>query len=189
MSATGSDQRAVISTPGQDRDAGWSPDDRRMSFASDMGGTTQVYTIARDGNGWRKPVRVTRDGGIFPIWSPDGRTLAYNAGSGVWLVPADGGEARPLPMTGRLTGRTSDFFAFTWTADSRHVLVIVSNDTLPYQTMWSVPIGGDAPRPVMTIDDPSVAFGRGTFAARDSTLYFALLRSESDVWTADLSAK
>ena len=104
-------------------------------------------------------------------------------------VPADGGEATPLPMTGLLTGKASDAFAYTWAPDSRHVFAVVSSDTVPYQTMWSVPLDGSAPRPMIRFDDPATAFGRGAFTARDTTIYFCLLRSESDVWTAELTAR
>jgi hypothetical protein len=38
----------------------------------------------------------------------------------------------------------------------------------------------------VTFDDPYTTFGRGAFAARGRTLYFAQLRSESDVWVAEV---
>ena len=43
-----------------------------------------------------------------------------------------------------------------------------------------------AARRLIRFDDPFTTFGRGAFAARGSTIYVTLLRSESDVWTADL---
>jgi Tol biopolymer transport system component len=190
MSATGSDQQPVVATSAQERDPGWSPDDQRMSFGSDLGGRMEIYTVAREAAGWGKPVQLTRTGGIFPFWSPDGRTIVYNAASGLMLVSPDGGEPRPLPMTGPLQGKTNDFFALSWMPDSRHVLVVVPSDTVPYQTMWAVPTdSAEAPRPLIRFDDPYTAFGRGTFDMHDSTVYFGLLRSESDVWTADLSTR
>ncbi len=189
MPAAGGEARPVIATPAQERNAGWSPDGRRISFASDVTGRFEVYTVQRAGDGWGKPAQLTRTGGIFPFWSPDGRTIAYSWNSGVELVPADGGERRPLPMTGSIAGRQSDAFASTWAPDSRHVYTVVSTDTMPFQTMWSVPIDGGAPRPVIHFDDPLATFGRGAFAARDSTIYFALLRSESDVWVAEVGTK
>ena len=189
MSATGADQRPVVASAANDRDPGWSPDDRRMSFASDITGRSEIYTVAREGSGWAKPKQLTRNGAIFPQWSPDGRTIVGNWNQGVLTVPADGGEATPLPMTGLLTGKASDAFAYTWAPDSRHVFAVVSSDTVPYQTMWSVPLDGSAPRPIIRFDDPATAFGRGAFTARDTTIYFCLLRSESDVWTAELTAR
>jgi eukaryotic-like serine/threonine-protein kinase len=189
MPASGGEQRAVVANPGQDRDAGWSPDGRRMSFASDITGRSEVYTIARQGDGWAKPIRLTRDGGIFPFWSPDGRYIMFAWTSGAELVPADGGEARPFPLAGPLAGKQVEAYAYSWAPDGRHAFMVFSSDTAPYQTLWSVPVDSGRPRPLIWFDDPLAAFGRGAPAAHDSTIYFALLRSESDVWTAEMSAR
>ena len=80
----------------------------------------------------------------------------------------------------------SSQFAYTWAPYSRHIFTVVSAVTAPFQTLWSVPLDGGAPRPLIRFDDPFTTFGRGAFAARGSTIYVTLLRSESDVWTADL---
>ncbi|MFL5494926.1 MAG: protein kinase domain-containing protein [Gemmatimonadales bacterium] len=189
MPAAGGEQRPVVATPAQDRDAGWSPDGRRMCFASDATGRIEIYTIERKGNGWGRPVQLTRTGGIFPFWSPDGRNILYSWNQGVQVIPADGGNPRPLPMKGPLAGRRSDAFVYNWAPDSRHVYTIVSRDTVPFQTMWSVPLDGSLPRPVVHFDDPLTTFGRGTFVATDSVLYVSLLRSESDIWTAEVTSR
>jgi Tol biopolymer transport system component len=190
MSATGADQRPVVANAtAQDRDPGWSPDDRRMSFSSDVTGRPEIYTVAREGAGWGKPKQLTRNGGIFPFWSPDGARIVYGWTRGAVLVTADGGEATPLPMTGPLAGRTIDAFSIAWAPDSREVLTVVSSDTVPYQTMWGVPIDGSPPRPLIHFDDPAIAFGRGAFTAHGTTIYFTMLRSESDVWVADLTER
>ena len=187
MPAAGGEQRPVVATPAQDRDAGWSSDGRRMCFASDATGRFEVYTIARSGGGWGTPVQLTRNGGIFPLWSRDGRNIVYSWNQGVEIIPADGGDPMPLPMKGPLAGRRSDAFAYAWARDSRHVYTVVSSDTVPFQTMWSVPLDRSPPRPLVLFDDPLTTFGRGTFAATDSMLYTALLRSESDIWTAEVA--
>jgi serine/threonine-protein kinase len=185
--STGGEQRPVVATPAQDRDPGWSPDGRRMSFSSDITGRSEIYTVAREGGGWGKPVQLTRTGGIFPFWSPDGRFIAYGWTRGVELVSPADGKVRPLPLTGPLTGKAIDAFAFTWAPDSRSLYTVVGNSTIPYQVLWSVPIDGRPPRPVVEFDDPLTSFGRGAFVAHDSTIYLTQLRSESDVWVAELT--
>ena len=92
-------------------------------------------------------------------------------------------------MTGPLAGKAADAFAYTWAPDSRHLLIVVSNDTMPRQTLWSVPLEGGEPRPLVTFDDPGTTFGRGAFAAHDTTLYITILRSESDLWVAELGER
>jgi Tol biopolymer transport system component/tRNA A-37 threonylcarbamoyl transferase component Bud32 len=189
MSATGADQRGVLATAATERDAGWSPDGKRMSYAADVTGRSEVYTIPREGSGWGKPTQLTRNGGIFPLWSYDGKNIAYDWTRGVAIVPAEGGAGFPLPMTGPLAGTASDPFAFTWARDSRHIIIVVSSDTAPFQTMWSVPLDGGTPRPLVTFDDPYSAFGRGAFTVHDATIYFAVTRSESDVWVVDVTIR
>jgi eukaryotic-like serine/threonine-protein kinase len=189
MSATGGDQRAVVATAATERDAGWSPDGARMSYASDATGRSEIYTIPRQGIGWGKPTQLTRNGGIFPFWSPDGRSILYGWTRGVVVIPADGGAGSPLPMTGPLAGKSSDPFAYAWGPDGRHVCIVVPSDTAPFQTLWSVPLDGASPRPLLLFEDPYSTFGRGSFAVQASTIYFALLRSESDVWVADVGAR
>ena len=189
MSAAGGDEHPAMATRGQDRDPDWSPDGQQLVYDTDTTGRAEIYTIQRTGNGWGKPVRRTQDGGTFPLWSPDGRHLLFNAGNAVMLMRASGGEAVPLPMTGPLAGRSADAFAFAWAPDSRQVYAVVSSERPPFQTLWSVSIDGAAPRPVITFDDPLATFGRGVFAVRDSTIYFALLRSESDIWMAELGVR
>jgi Tol biopolymer transport system component len=189
MSATGGEQRPVVATAATERDAGWSPDGTRMSYASDGTGRMEVYTIPRKGAGWGTPTQLTRNGGIFPVWSKDGRYLLYGWTRGEALVSSDGSGGFPLPMNGPLAGQAGDAFAYAWGADSRHALIVVSRDTVPFQIVWSVPVDGSPPRPLITFDDPYTTFGRGALAVHDSTIYFGQLRSESDIWMVELTSR
>lgn len=55
-----------------------------------------------------------------PRWSPDGRTIAFTSNrtgkSELWLIPADGGEARQLTKLG---GNVGDF---GWSPDGRRIV-------------------------------------------------------------------
>jgi hypothetical protein len=64
---------------------------------------------------------------------------------------------------------------------------VASADTAPHQTLWSVPLDGGQPRPLMRFEDPYTTIGRGAFKAVGSTLYFTQLTSESDVWIAEMT--
>jgi eukaryotic-like serine/threonine-protein kinase len=82
--------------PGVDFDAVWSPDGRKLAFASDRGGTHEIYVADRDSPG--KADQLTSLGGYnYPTdWSPDGRYVLYQGtstrGYGVFAVPASGGQ-------------------------------------------------------------------------------------------------
>jgi TolB protein len=86
--------------PGSGRNcsASWSPDGTRLAVGFGMGENCGIYLISPDG---RRSERLT-DGTTIdfrPVWSPDGRTLAYVAHtktdadareSGVFVIAADG---------------------------------------------------------------------------------------------------
>ena len=107
---TGMETRRLTSSPEDDWAPSWSPDGSRVAFVRmPVGASThtsgRLYTVSALGGGERRL-------GDFPAglsqlaWSPDGRHVAARRvrgadetapeASGIHLVPADGGEPRPL---------------------------------------------------------------------------------------------
>jgi Tol biopolymer transport system component len=78
--------RPLESDPGQGIEPTWSPDGKRLAFASTRGGTDGLYAIFlinRDGTGL---TQIT-DRGLnahYPVWSPDGQRLAFSARPSEW---------------------------------------------------------------------------------------------------------
>jgi dipeptidyl aminopeptidase/acylaminoacyl peptidase len=81
------------------------------------------------------------------VLSPDGKTLAFHARNdndgtaALLLLPVAGGAARPL-----MTIRRPEVFlfgAFSWTPDSKQLLVAKSKNRLA--ELWRVPVNGNAP--------------------------------------------
>lgn len=78
-----------------------SPDGQSIAFVSSRDGNADVYRMTADGG---SPQRLTTSSGddAAPHWSPDGETIAFVSGRDrgrgfdVFLIPAAGGEARPL---------------------------------------------------------------------------------------------
>ncbi|MGE5278440.1 MAG: protein kinase domain-containing protein [Acidobacteriota bacterium] len=76
----------------------WSPDGRLIAVGSVQGpGEISVYsTESRKA----RPLTSVRSEVDYPTWSPDGRQIAFQLQRGtvreIWVVPAAGGEARPL---------------------------------------------------------------------------------------------
>ena len=56
----------------------WSPDGRRIAFASERDGNLEIYVMNADGSG---VTRLTYNGAndLFPDWSPDGRRIAFHS--------------------------------------------------------------------------------------------------------------
>jgi Tol biopolymer transport system component len=125
----------------------WSPDGHRLVFASDQhaartadgGSAGELYVINADGSGLRRLSHYGDDVAYDtdPLWSPDGRTIAYKHGSAyelpsgnglpsrggytrwdVYAMDADGSNQRPLTQDGR-SGDAA------WSPDSR-MLAFVS---------------------------------------------------------------
>jgi eukaryotic-like serine/threonine-protein kinase len=77
----------------------WSPDGKRLAYATYAAGANNLYVINADGGG--KPERVaSSDLHQFPTsWAPAGNTIAFlqqdrNGAYGIWVVPMDG-ERKP----------------------------------------------------------------------------------------------
>ncbi len=73
--------------------ASFSPDSRFVTFARGKYGSESAYTQSIAG-GPRHRVADT-EGGVYlhPLWSPDGRAIAYQQSSGIWVVPVTNGVA------------------------------------------------------------------------------------------------
>jgi serine/threonine-protein kinase len=88
----------------------WTPDSKRITFASDRDGPMSIYWQSADGSGTPERLTTAEKGTQhFPdSWSPDGRTLVYQVFSStekidLWTMSLDS-RNKPTPLT-RGTGR------------------------------------------------------------------------------------
>jgi len=104
--ADGSGARQLIGGSGGYSGWSWSPDGRRLAFASDRGGSWDIYSLAADGTGLaRLTVSPSQDG--WPVWLPDGASLVFvstrSDRAQLYRVGAGGGAVTRL-----LTAPTAD---------------------------------------------------------------------------------
>ena len=108
-----------------DTDPAWSPDGATIAFSSDRdlertsetaGAVGSIYALSLDDRAIRRLTFGPDD--RKSAWSPDGTEIAFIRGTDIWIVSADGTNARPLP-TRRPTFPTS----LAWSPDGRHVAV------------------------------------------------------------------
>jgi len=109
-----------------------------------------LYTVPAAGG---KAFQITPDGGaLFPRWTPDGRSIVFRGPEGLAVVPAEGGEIRPIPFEGNSgvnpgippgggvhvspDGRTVVFAGIRSAGDSTKVVE---------QAIWTVPLEGGTP--------------------------------------------
>jgi tricorn protease len=139
-----------------------SPDGKLVAF-SYLG---DIYTVEAIG-GIARPVTSHPAHDINPVFSPDGRSLAFSSnrhGSyDVFVVPVRGGRPK------RLTFDSAIEMVCGWTPDGKHVLFASTRSTAfpPSWELYTVPAGGGRARRV------SAAEGKdGVFSPRGDRLAY-----------------
>jgi serine/threonine-protein kinase len=129
-----------------------------------------IYDLAR---GTSRPI-VTEGAAEHPVWSPDGREVAFVVGArttsapSVRVVPAEGGAARPLVTPGG--------YPFSWTRDGRLSLVRTNRDAtrsdvwIADVTAGSTPGGTQSEFPAGGVDDAPVFSPDGKYIAYMSAI-------------------
>ena len=78
-----------------------SPDATSIAFTRlDDAGNRRIFSTPLDGKGEARQLSSTEYGlwhHSHPAWSPSGKEICYSASDGLWLMPADGGEAGAGP--------------------------------------------------------------------------------------------
>lgn len=131
----------------------WSPDGKNIVFAHTP--TPRVndwplsdVSVVDVATGTVTPLAATSRAESSPVWSPDGRWIAYSASddpptwgftSHVYVVPASGGAPRRLAATHDEQGAP-----MAWSADSRAVYVVETHGTVT--RIAALPVDGGAPR-------------------------------------------
>ena len=77
MSGAGEQPHRFTAGP-RDNQLAWSPSGGALAFVSDRSGSQQLYVIARAG-GEARQLTALEDGVSNPVWSPDGRYLAFTS--------------------------------------------------------------------------------------------------------------
>jgi dipeptidyl aminopeptidase/acylaminoacyl peptidase len=115
-------------------DAAWSPDGKRIAYASARG----LSVVSSDGASRRRLTRRDTDGA--PAWSPDGRRLAFSAEDGVWVIGSDGRARTHLTRV-----LTSANHGPVWDPDGERIAFVGGDLDSVVENLYVVQIGG-APR-------------------------------------------
>jgi Tol biopolymer transport system component len=116
-----------------------SPDGKRLAFsAGPAGGKPQLWVRALDSE--TAQALAGTDGGLFPFWSPDSRTLGFFTDEKLKRVDAGGGSVHELADVTTARGGA-------WNRDD--VIVFAPNFT---SALLRIPAAGGTPTPVTHLD-------------------------------------
>ncbi|HXF98584.1 MAG TPA: hypothetical protein VNJ46_08235 [Gaiellaceae bacterium] len=122
-------------------DPAWSPDGRRIAFASKRRGTFDVFVMDADGTGTR-PLAATGEDESQPSWSPDGRWIAFERGDrgDIYVARADGSGVR------RVTSDPAQEIHPAWSPDGRWIAFVRRQPELRIAELWLVRPDGSGRR-------------------------------------------
>ena len=181
MSADGSAERIIAGGPAHEFAGVFSPDGSQIAFFADRTGRQEIYVVPASGGNAR---RLTSKGGGGPLWSPDGKFIAYASGA-LGVVSAQGeGERDVVSQTvfGAVTAVGG------WSSDSRKIYfrVIAPDGSL---NIAQVGLDGRNPSILVRFDDPQRRAYRSDFWTDEKNIYVTVGKHEADIWVMDLKKK
>jgi TolB protein len=127
INGDGTEQKALTSGPGENYQPAWSPDGRKIVFASTRDGAaaSAIYVMDADGTNAK---RLTHEAlpDTVPTWSPDGKRIVFRSHrdrrSAFYAMDADGGNVV------RLSDAVTDKGAPRFSPDGRYIAYEVYGD-------------------------------------------------------------
>jgi serine/threonine protein kinase len=170
---TPSRARVVAPSTRWEIDPQFSPDGRRLAFASDRSGHLSIYVTGADGS---NAVELTGNLGCTagsPRWSPDGSTLAFDCSqqdAAIYTVPSAGGPTRR---------RVADGTQPSWSGDGRWIYF--GSRRSGRSEIWKVAANGGDPVPV------TFQGGRETFESQDGKSLYYTKDKQPGLWMMPIS--
>ena len=186
MDVEGSRTVPVSSDPGSDAFPDWLPDGSGVAYHNNpVPPAEQRPTVVQSIRGgepdeWLPPRPMTDEHGGGPVFSPDGKWMAYGGTKGARLRDLATGTTTTLLEGVHRQG------PLVWTQDSESVLFSSTIDGV--SGIWRIPRAGGEPDLVAV--DPSGSWKGLWFDTDGERIYFARRGSaEADIWIAELGPR
>jgi eukaryotic-like serine/threonine-protein kinase len=180
MRLDGGGVEQVTNTPHrQEGLARWSPDGQALTFTQ-IAPPFGIWVTRRDKSGHWGEARLLQAGGFFPLWSPDGKSIAFGKslfGGVLEIMPADSGPVRTL------VAAPGDFAWLAWPKIGPIYYSIL--DSRGNASIWSISPDGGVPRQIVRFDPQLHPSQRAVFALGNDRIYFTSEDRESDIWVME----
>ncbi|HEU0185747.1 MAG TPA: winged helix-turn-helix domain-containing protein [Blastocatellia bacterium] len=169
--------KTLISSTRQDVSPQFSPDGRKIVFASNRTGNWEIWVCDSDGHNAAPLTSFNRLITGSPRWSPDGRQIVFDARAedvaDIYVVNVEGGAPR------RLTTEPSEDIVPSWSHDGQWIYFCSNRNGS--QQIWKMPAkassrGGQAVQVTKQGGFDNVESPDGQY------LYYAKGRGESGIW-------
>jgi len=143
-------------------DLAWSPDGSKIVFASGKdrsNGYYQIYTVESDGSNLKKLTNTVKSSNQGPIWSPDGKEIAFISNGQVYVMDANGLLDNEGLEPTKITEGVIYNEKLTWLPDGKRIAAIDFWDVylIDVDSKKSTKIS-DVPQPFLSVDGKKVAF-------------------------------
>ena len=122
-----------------------SPDGRFVAYAVGADRSARVPSsrvfVQPVAGGPPQPMTAPEGIARLPMWSPDGRAIAYADDNGIWVAPMTAGTASGAARLALVTGRIS---LRGWTESGLYYTAWGHGEPAPYQLQMDVATGGSA---------------------------------------------
>ena len=126
----GSNLRPLTNDFARDRTPYWSPDGKRILFASNRSGKYEAWTIRPDGSGLTQVTHLPDQPINYPFWAPDGKQIGFKYGSRGTALLDLRPQSRPRVLAPVEDGQV--FAGVSWSGDGRLLAGILTR-----QDGWS----------------------------------------------------
>jgi Tol biopolymer transport system component len=188
MPAEGGVPLTLAEFSGEVNAADWAPDGLTLAFqtfGNEGSWHSTIWTVTRDevGGSWSPAQELSDLPCFWPEWSADGEMLLC------WLYPdpqialmSRSGEV--LDVLNAPNGKAESYWQpeFSWDGSLIYYIAQEEDGT---EGIWSIPVSGGDPTPVIVFDDPAVEVS-APFTVGPDAIYVTVSEYESDIWVADL---